>query len=177
MWPRRLAIKAHAYCSEASLSLRRINQNQESIDQKIRQKMAVVDCLYGNIHAVTALFMMSWEMVGEQAKIWGVDLFYVHRKIKHTRLEDIDGAKLKNMPEDLKQAVKMAKAMLSQATTPATKEKECKKCKAQNNKLTKVSAIFKVREELDMVIMPAARYYAKKNLSPLEAGFLNEEET
>ena len=55
LWPNRLAIRAHMYCSEASIALRRINMTKASRDQKVRQKMAVIDCLHANIHAVTAL--------------------------------------------------------------------------------------------------------------------------
>ena len=75
VWPRRLAIQAHIYCSESSLSLRRINQTHNSKEKKTKQRMAVVNCLNGNILSFTVLFVLCFKMVRVQAKLWGVDIF------------------------------------------------------------------------------------------------------
>ena len=75
VWPRRLALKAHVFCLDASISLRRINLTKSSRAEKARQKMAVNHCLDANIKALATMFMMCWEMVREQAKIWGMGLY------------------------------------------------------------------------------------------------------
>ena len=67
--------------TEANVSLRRINLTKAKKEQKVKQKAAVVDCMHANIHGLTALFMMSWEMVREQAEVWGVNMYTTHRKI------------------------------------------------------------------------------------------------
>ena len=81
VWPVCLALKAHVFVTEASISLRRVNLTKARKEHKIRQKAAVVDCMHANIHGLTALFMMSWEMVREQAEVWGVNMYTNHRKI------------------------------------------------------------------------------------------------
>ena len=70
VWPRILALKAHVYCVEASISLRRINLTGASMAEKVRQKMAVNDRLQTNIQALAAMFMMSWEVIRHKSGEW-----------------------------------------------------------------------------------------------------------
>ena len=71
--------------------------------EKVRQKMAVNDRLQTNIQAIAAMFMMSWEMIREQAQIWGVQLYFAHRKVKLPNLTEIDKETFEDIsPEELK---------------------------------------------------------------------------
>ena len=91
-------------------------------------------------------------------------------------MEGIDGKELERMPKDLTKSVRMAKTMLDQATIPEPPVEEWKQCNLQDTRLSKVSAIFKDKDKLDTVIIPAAKYYAEQNLTPQEAGVINGKE-
>ena len=70
-------------------------------------------------------------MVREQAKIWGVELYLAHRKIKIPKLTEVEKETFTNLPTDELQALGVAKTMLTQATLKPTKEEYPEK-KAQN---------------------------------------------
>ena len=114
--------------------------------------MAFGNCLHTNIQALTALFMMSWEMVREQAKIW--ELFFAHRKIKIPKLTEVDKETYTNLPTDELQALGVAKTMLTQATLKPAKEQypeqaNQNKCKTHSHKdcrYVKILAIYRNRE-------------------------------
>ena len=127
------SLKAHVYCSEASISVRRKILTGASKAEKVRQKIAVNECLQTNIQALTALFMMSWEMVREQAQIWGVGLYFAYRKVKFPKLTDIENATFSDIsPEEL-QAIGIARTMLDQATIRPESE-EPADCKTHSKK-------------------------------------------
>ena len=54
-----------------------------------------------------------------QAKVWGVHLYYLERKIKHAQLKEVAEKDLKAMPKDLEETARMAKGLILQATQPA----------------------------------------------------------
>ena len=125
--------------------------------------------------------MMSWEMVREQAKIWGVGLYFPHRKVKFPKLTEFEEETFADLPPDELQAIGVARTMLSQATLKSTYEEDLKpkKCKAhsyKDGKYVKIQAIYRNREELDNLIRPRVALYEEKNLSPQEAGILNQDE-
>ena len=178
VWPRILALKAHVYCFEASISLRRINLTGASMAEKVRQKMAVNDRLQTNIQALAAMFMMSWEMIREQAQIWGVQLYFAHRKVKLPNLTEIDKETFADIsPEEL-QTIGMARAMLDQAIVRPESEEpaDCKTHSKKGCRFVKIQAIYKNRKDLDHIIMPEVERYEKRNLSTEEAGIINRQE-
>ena len=123
--------------------------------------------------------MMTWEMVREQANIWGVGLYFAHRKIQNPKLTDINKETIDELSPDEKQALGVARTMLNQATIKPTNEEHDNQCKAHSTKdckYAKIRAIYRNREELDNLIRPKLEPYEEKNLSPQESGILNQEE-
>ena len=72
-------------------------------------------------------------------------------------MEDIEGKEIKKMPRELRQAVRMAKAQMTQATIKAPDETECARCQIKDPRASKVNAIFRNREKLDAIISPGSR--------------------
>jgi hypothetical protein len=175
-WPRVLAIVAHYYCSQAAPNFRRIELSNNKKETKALHKAAARTLLNCNIRATAALFHLGQEMVRLQAIVWGVDPFRLPRKIKHNKLENIDGKEIKRMPRELRQAVRMAKAQMTQATIKAPDDTECARCQIKDPRASKVNAIFRNREKLDAIISPEVELYEERNLTTKEAGILNGEE-
>ena len=178
VWPRTLALKAHMYCLDASVNLRRINLNKFSKTEKARQKMAVNQCLEANIKALATMFMMCWEMVREQAQIWGMGLYYAERKVKLPSLTEIEDSKSNKLSPDEMQAIGIARAMLDQAVSTPEKENQitCKRHLNTGCRFGKIQAIYKNRQELEDIIMPKVKCYQKQNLTTEEAGQINQAE-
>ena len=90
VWPVVLAASLHQATMAASISLRRIDHSNRGKGQKNLDREAVTDVLLRNLMALSTLFFASEEMVKIASTQWGIDPYYINRKIKHSSLEEID---------------------------------------------------------------------------------------
>ena len=123
------------------------------------EKKAVNDCMYGDMMALAKLYYLTFEILRVQAKVWGVNPYYLERKIKHSQLQELADDNFITMPKDLEETAKMSKAVFTHAIKP----------------INKIRSIFKDKEELDQIIAPVTDKYEEQNHSQEEAGGLNEE--
>ena len=167
--------ESSCFCLQASISLRRINLTQASKADKVKQKIAVNNCLHANIQALTALFMMSWGMVREQAKIWGVGLYFAHRKVKIPKLTELEEETFTDLPPDELQAIGVAKTMLTQATLKPTEEEhpEPKKPSLSNKQ---VDEMHKASEEIEEAKKTLEKVLVSEEEEKMECWDTEEEE-
>ena len=148
VWPVVLAASLHQATMAASISLRRIDHGNRRKGQKNLDKEAVTDVLLQNLMALSTLFFTSAEMVKIASAQWGIDPYYINRKIKHSKLEEIDFTE--NPPE----------TPLRQVTARSYKtwqnSQNSLRCDTEQHDQAPVSlrAIFKDKQKLHEIIKP-----------------------
>ena len=98
VWPVVLAASLHQATMTASISLRRIDHSNRGKGQKNLDRQAVTDVLLRNLMALSTLFFTSAGMVKIASTQWGIDPYYINRKIKHSPLEEIDTTRKQRTP-------------------------------------------------------------------------------
>ena len=82
--------------------IRNAEESKKTLRDILDTKVALKTKLYAEIQALSTLFFFAQALVAEETKIWGVEPFFAHQKIKHNKLEQIDLENITKLPATLK---------------------------------------------------------------------------
>ena len=117
---------------------------------------------------LSTLFYVNAEMVKIASTQWGIDPYYINRKIIHSSLEEINITKKQKNP--------LRQVMERTYETWQNSQNSLKYSTEQHNQEPiNVRAIYKDRQELHKIIKPKCKPYEEKPYSREEARQINEE--
>ena len=173
--------------------IRNAEDSKRTLVEILDTKVALKVKLYAEVQAFSTLFFYGQALVAKETKIWGVEPFFAHQKIRHKQLEQINLEEISTLPATLKLNIIQAQEKFKQRQDKINNKNCNKKDKKPKTKPSVTSShrskttrniykhrvratatsIIRKKEDLDNIIVPKTQGYCGQTYNREEREKIN----